>query len=254
MRFSGSVICPPYCVSSTFTAPAVTISPAFGVKSATLAGTVQFCAMPVSITAVYNANDKDSNAANAGYGWRTNFNQRVYPFTQDSAYYVWEDGDGTRHYLKYKSTGVYEDELISGLTLTTTGSGLTKYCLTDKSGSKSYFTESGYLVQISNNQATASNIIVRYSGATLSYVKDGVGRTYTFSYNSDGLLSKIAYLGTGTTELASETFSYSGGNLVSIQSTLSGAATFGYTSNHLLSSAADAAGRSEEHTSELQSH
>ena len=204
--------------------------------------------MPVAITHTYNANDKDSNAANAGYGWRTNFNQRVYPFTQDSSYYVWEDGDGTRHYLKYKSTGVYEDELISGLTLTTTGSGLTKYCLTDKSGSKSYFTESGYLVQISNNQATASNIIVRYSGATLSYVKDGVGRTYTFSYNSDGLLSKIAYLGTGTTELASETFSYSGGNLVSIQSTLSGAATFGYTSNHLLSSAADAAGYQVHYT------
>ncbi len=204
--------------------------------------------MPVAITHTYNANDKDSNAANAGYGWRTNFNQRVYPFTQDSSYYVWEDGDGTRHYLKYKSTGVYEDELISGLTLTTTGSGLTKYCLTDKSGSKSYFTESGYLVQISNNQATASNIIVRYSGATLSYVKDGVGRTYAFSYNSDGLLSKIAYLGTGTTELASETFSYSGGNLVSIQSTLSGAATFGYTSNHLLSSAADAAGYQVHYT------
>ena len=32
----------------------MTISPAFGVKSATLAGTVQFCATPVSITAWIN--------------------------------------------------------------------------------------------------------------------------------------------------------------------------------------------------------
>ena len=204
--------------------------------------------MPVSVTHIYNANDKDSNASFAGYGWRTNFNQRVYPFTQDTSYYIWEDGDGTRHYLKYKSSGTYEDELIPGLILTTTGSGETKYCLTDKSGNKSYFTDGGYLVQISNNQATASNISVRYDGVKLYRVRDGIGRTYIFSYDADGYLSKIAFLGTGTTELASETFTYSGGNLVSIQSTLSGAATFGYTSNHLLSTATDAQGYQVRYT------
>ena len=204
--------------------------------------------MPVSVTHIYNANDKDSNASFAGYGWRTNFNQRVYPFTQDTSYYIWADGDGTRHYLKYKSSGTYEDELIPGLILTTTGSGETKYCLTDKSGNKSYFTDGGYLVQISNNQATASNISVSYDGVKLYRVRDGIGRTYIFSYNTDGYLSKIAFLGTGTTELAAETFTYSGGNLVSIQSALSGAATFGYTSNHLLSTATDAQGYQVRYT------
>lgn len=204
--------------------------------------------MPVSVTHIYNANDKDSNASFTGYGWRTNFNQRIYPFTQDTSYYIWEDGDGTRHYLKYKSSGTYEDELIPGLILTTTGSGETKYCLTDKSGNKSYFTDGGYLVQISNNQATASNISVSYDGVKLYRVRDGIGRTYIFSYNTDGYLSKIAFLGTGTTELAAETFTYSGGNLVSIQSTLSGAATFGYTSNHLLSTATDAQGYQVRYT------
>ena len=204
--------------------------------------------MPVSVTHIYNANDKDSNASFTGYGWRTNFNQRVYPFTQDTSYYIWEDGDGTRHYLKYKSSGTYEDELIPGLILTTTGSGETKYCLTDKSGNKSYFTDGGYLVQISNNQATASNISVSYDGVKLYRVRDGIGRTYIFSYNTDGYLSKIAFLGTGTTELAAETFTYSGGNLVSIQSALSGAATFGYTSNHLLSTATDAQGYQVRYT------
>ena len=64
-----------------------------------------------------------------------------------------------------------------------------------------------------------------YDGVKLYRVRDGIGRTYIFSYNTDGYLSKIAFLGTGTTELAAETFTYSGGNLVSIQSTLSGAAT-----------------------------
>ena len=204
--------------------------------------------MPVSVTHIYNANDKDSNASFTGYGWRTNFNQRVYPFTQDTSYYIWEDGDGTRHYLKYKSSGTYEDELIPGLILTTTGSGETKYCLTDKSGNKSYFTDGGYLVQISNNQATASNISVSYDGVKLYRVRDGIGRTYIFSYNTDGYLSKIAFLGTGTTELAAETFTYSGGNLVSIQSALSGAAIFGYTSNHLLSTATDAQGYQVRYT------
>lgn len=64
----------------------------------------------------------------------------------------------TRHYFKYKSSGTYEDELIKGLILTTTGSGDTKYCLTDKSGNKSYFNASGYLTKITNNQATKSSI------------------------------------------------------------------------------------------------
>ena len=203
--------------------------------------------MPVSISHIYNANDKDSNSYGIGYGWRTNYNQKVYQFTQDTSYYVWEDEDGTRHYFKYKSSGTYEDELIKGLILTTTGSGDTKYCLTDKSGNKSYFNASGYLTKITNNQATKSSITISYSSGKISKITDGVGRVYTFTYTS-GLLSKIAFMGTGSSELASESFTYSSGNLTGIRSTVSISADLAYTSNHLLNKVTDASGYRLQYT------
>ncbi len=195
--------------------------------------------MPVAIKHVYNANDKDNNAFGMGYGWRSSYNQLVYPFAADSSYYVWEDEDGTRHYFKNKSSGTYEDEINQGLILTTTGSGNEKYCITDKKNNKSYFDTDGRLRRISNNQATQSSITVDYaSGKQISRLTDGAGRVYDFSW-SGGTLQKITFRGTGTAELASESFTYAGGNLTGIQSTVSIAGSFGYTDNHLLSSVTD---------------
>ena len=195
--------------------------------------------MPAAIKHVYNANDKDNNAFGMGYGWRSNYNQLVYPFAADSSYYVWEDEDGTRHYFKNKSSGTYEDEINQGLILTTTGSGNEKYCITDKKNNKSYFDADGRLRRISNNQATKSSVTVEYaSGKQISRLTDGAGRVYDFSW-SGGTLQKITFRGTGTAELASESFTYAGGNLTGIQSTVSIAGSFGYTDNHLLSSVTD---------------
>lgn len=195
--------------------------------------------MPAAIKHVYNANDKDNNAFGMGYGWRSNYNQLVYPFAADSSYYVWEDEDGTRHYFKNKSSGTYEDEINQGLILTTTGSGNEKYCITDKKNNKSYFDADGRLRRISNNQATKSSVTVEYaSGKQISRLTDGAGRVYDFSW-SGGTLQKITFRGTGTAELAAESFTYAGGNLTGIQSTVSIAGSFGYTDNHLLSSVTD---------------
>ena len=80
--------------------------------------------MPVSINAVYNANDKGNKAYGLGYGWRTNYNQRVEQITLGgTTYYRWEDEDGTRHYFMKKSAGLYVDELEPTRQLTDTGSG-----------------------------------------------------------------------------------------------------------------------------------
>ena len=76
--------------------------------------------MPVSISHVYNANDKSINSYGMGYGWRTNFNQHVYEWEDNTKYHIWEDADGTRHYFLKESTGVYKDEDGMELTLTTT--------------------------------------------------------------------------------------------------------------------------------------
>ena len=198
--------------------------------------------MPVSINHIYNANDKANNDFGMGYGWRSNYNQLVYRWSSNSSYYIWEDEDATRHYFKYKSSGTYEDEVNTGLILTTNGSGTTKYCITDKNNYKSYFDTSGRLTKISNNQATTSNITVTYSsGKRIASITDGAGRKYQFNYSGTAL-SSITFLGTGTSALATESYTYSGNELMRIASSVLPAANFSYTGNHLLSQAANANG------------
>lgn len=198
--------------------------------------------LPVSINHVYNANDKANNDFGMGYGWRSNYNQLVYQWSTNSSYYVWEDEDATRHYFKYKSSGTYEDEVNTGLILTTTGSGTTKYCITDKNNNKSYFDTSGRLTKMSNNQATTSNITVTYSsGKRIASITDGAGRKYQFNYSGTAL-SSITFLGTGSSALATESYAYSGNELTSITSSMRSSANFSYTSNHLLSQVSDANG------------
>ena len=198
--------------------------------------------LPVSINHIYNANDKANNDFGMGYGWRSNYNQLVYRWSSNSSYYIWEDEDATRHYFKYKSSGTYEDEVNTGLILTTNGSGTTKYCITDKNNYKSYFDTSGRLTKISNNQATTSNITVTYSsGKRIASITDGAGRKYQFNYSGTAL-SGITFLGTGSSTLATETYTYSGNELTSITSSALSSASFSHTSNHLLSQVSDANG------------
>ena len=91
------------------------------------------------------------------------------------------------------------------------------------------------------------HITISYSSGKISKITDGVGRVYTFTYTS-GLLSKIAFMGTGSSELASESFTYSSGNLTGIRSTVSISADLAYTSNHLLNKVTDASGYRLQYT------
>lgn len=200
--------------------------------------------MPVSINHIYNANDSLNNDFGLGYGWRTNFNQRVYQWTTDSNYYVWEDSDGTDHYFYYSSTGTYKDEDGLELTLTTTGSGTEKFCITDKYGNKSFFDTYGRLTKQQNNQATPSSIAITYtttSSYQISSITDGVGRVYTFTYSSN-LLSRISYKGTGSTELSYLTFGYSGSLLTTMADKDGEVNSYGYSTNNLLTSVQDVDG------------
>ena len=197
--------------------------------------------MPVSISHVYNANDRHLNFFGLGYGWRTNYNQLVYYWSVDSSYMIWEDEDGTKHYFKYESDGVYKDETDNGLTLTNTGSGATKFCIQDKDGNKSYFDENCRLTKIENNQATKSNITITYFDAAstpISTITDGAGRVYSFQY-SNGLLSKIAFNGTGSSEISALTFSYSNNELTGITYPDGKSVSYSYADSHLLNSASD---------------
>ena len=174
--------------------------------------------MPVSINHVYNANDTTSANFGMGNGWRTNFNQRVYQYTENTLYYVWEDADGTAHYFYYDSANTYKDEDGLELTLKTNGSGEQKYSITDKYGNISYFDTTGRLRKQKNNQKAPSYISVFYtsdSSNLIDYITDGAGRKYDFTYSSNRL-SKIAYFGTKTTEITNISYTYTSGNLTSI--------------------------------------
>ena len=185
------------------------------------------CVMPVSISHVYNLNDStvpdDGNNANnfggnyfgMGNGWRTNYNQRLYDWaldgtSSDDGYYIWEDADGTDIYFKKVGTNKYANEDDPTTILTNNGSGTTKYKITDKYGNITYFDSKNRLSKIQNNQSTKSGITVTYTttdGQLIDKITDSAGREYRFTY-TDGLLTRIGYYGTGTTELAYVTYSY----------------------------------------------
>ena len=205
--------------------------------------------MPVEIQHIYNANDKSSNRFAMGYGWRTNFNQLVYQWSEDSDYYIWEDEDGTRQYFKYKSSGTYESELDSKLTLTTAGSGNTTYCIKDRKNNKRYFDSYGRLYRISNYQETVSNITIAYSGTTkrITDITDGAGRVYHYVYQ-DSKLVRINFKGTGSDTLDHINYTQTDDELTGITFGDGKSVSYSYDTNHLLKTATDVDGATVTYT------
>ena len=197
----------------------------------------------VAISHIYNANDAASNQFGMGYGWRTNYNQRVYQWSLNSNYYVWEDGDGTKHYFYNVSTGTYKDEDGLELELKTTGSGNSKYTITDKGGNVSHFDTKGRLTQITNNQETPSPVTITYtttSGYLINAVTDAIGRRYVFTY-TDGLLTKIEAQNSTQQHLTQVTYGYTDSLLTSITDKDGEFVTYTYNSEKLLTEAQDIA-------------
>ena len=198
--------------------------------------------MPVSISHVYNTTDAQNNEFGLGNGWRTNYNQKAYK-PSGSSYYVWEDGDGTKHYFNYDSEkSAYVDEDGLELTLTVLSSGVK---IVDKNGNTSYFDSAYRLYKMENNQEIKSSINITYTDSTgfkISTIKDGVNRTYNFTYNSSGLLSKITYVGKGSSEITSVSYTYTGTNLTKVTDKDGKYSSYSYDSNNLLTAASDVDG------------
>ena len=195
--------------------------------------------MPVSISHIYNLNDAVTygNVFGLGVGWRTNYHQRVFQWQADTSCYIWEDSDGTDHYFTYKSAGVYKDEDGLELTLTTTGTGNPKYCISDKMGNCSYFDTYGRLTKQSNNQATKSHITITYEGTSyrISRITDGAGRKYDFSYTNN-LLSQIVYTGSGENLIHTVSYSCENNNLTAITDADNKTCRYYYSNNGVLES------------------
>ena len=211
--------------------------------------------MPVSISHIYNADDawniKTSTGINAfgmGYGWRTNFNQTITTATgiDGTAYYIWEDADGTSHEFYANASGIYKDIDDLGLALTVMSGSATKYKITDKYDNTSEFDTNGRLIKQSDNQATKSSITISYVNTTsnlIDKIVDGVGRTYKFTYNSSNLLTQIAYYGTyavgARTPFSVVSFTYTSKKLTKITYADGAYSAFGYTTKNMLYTATD---------------
>jgi hypothetical protein len=164
--------------------------------------------MPVSISHIYNSNDSQINKFGMGNGWKTNYNQTI--TSSGGGAYVWEDGDGTRHEF-VTTNGVTSDVDGLHLSLTVTETG---YLLTDGYGNVSEFTGSKLTKMTTTRSANADKgkhtVTITHDSDTgfISQITDGAGRKYVFTYNQSNLLNKIAYMGTGSAELAYVTYAY----------------------------------------------
>ena len=209
--------------------------------------------MPVTIDFAYNTNDAANNSFGMGYGWRSNFNQFLYQWDEDGdgtiqtdeKFYIWEDGDGTSHYFEYNSEKgkIMETDGLE-MVLTKKSSGDSKYILTDKNDNTWHFDSQGRLYKLENYQIDRSNITITYKDSTsklIDTVTDGAERKYKFTYNTDGLLTKISFTGTGTEEITYVNYGYIGGDLTTVTYKDGEIVTYAYTDSgkHLLQSATD---------------
>lgn len=133
--------------------------------------------MPVSISHIYNSCYKDSDAFGAGNGWKTTIQQCLHKETISTSsgsttYYVYTDGDGTRHHFK-QTAGVWEDQ--SGLSMKLEISGSTA-TIRDKADSVMNFDLP--TVEFGNNFANVK---------MLKSIQDALGNTATFTLSGTGI-------------------------------------------------------------------
>jgi len=170
--------------------------------------------MPVSVSHVYNLNDR---ATNIGYGngWRLNYTQQA--GTQvigSTTYYYWIDEDGTKHYFAYDSTKQkYMDE--AGTQLWMVKNADNSYTMTDAQNNISKFNTAGKLYEIHNSNGQKITLI--YTGNLLTEIQHAewnIGeyenRRTILAY-TDNLLQSITEVDGKVT-----TFTYTGTQLTSV--------------------------------------
>ncbi len=172
--------------------------------------------MPLALSATYNnycANERltvgknNSSRTTPGKGFRLSIQETVLPSdkygltgeNKENYPYVYTDGDGTEHYIKKvkekdkdgKETTVYKDE--DGLNLTLKLDGECSYILTDKAGTQRWFNSKGNLLKILDANGNEIHIYFKPASTAdnleeksrISYITDGSGHKFTFTYYED---------------------------------------------------------------------
>ncbi|HBZ41644.1 MAG TPA: hypothetical protein DEO50_07075, partial [Erysipelotrichaceae bacterium] len=171
--------------------------------------------MPVSVSHVYNLNDR---ATNIGYGngWRLNYTQQAGTETiGTTTYYYWIDEDGTKHYFAYDSVKQkYMDE--AGTQLWMVKNADTSYTMTDAQNNISKFNTAGKLYEIQNSDG--KKITLTYNAAgQLWKITDASSRVTTLLYGTSNCGSGNACLSSITGVDGRVTnYTYSGLQLTSV--------------------------------------
>ncbi|MHC1684281.1 MAG: DNRLRE domain-containing protein [Clostridiaceae bacterium] len=164
--------------------------------------------MPVSITHVYNSNERAKNDFGLGQGFRLNLNQKVYASNiPGKSYYTYEDEDGTKHYFDATNTSSMKSETLADVELSKNTDGT--FTLKDKKDNKLLFNSSGPLVSITDKNGNSQRIF--FTNGKVTSVIDGAYRTTTLNYNAQGLLSEII-----APDSSKTTYAYTGTRLTSI--------------------------------------
>ena len=151
--------------------------------------------MPVSAAHYYNSCYRNEDPFGMGLGWKMSLQQTLHRETlEDSTgnvtYYVYMDGDGTRHHFR-QILGEWKD--LSGLNLTLTISGSTA-TITDKGDTKMVFDLP--TVEFNNNYNNVKmlktitdacgNVMTLTSDTSrrITNAQDGAGRSTTFAHGT----------------------------------------------------------------------
>ncbi len=154
--------------------------------------------MPVTLSATYNSINYDSafgNGSPSGFGWQFSFNQYVREADstmQSAGYdYIYQDSDGTDHYLKSSGDNEWYDEDGLGITLKVNESNIT----IDNGNTQTYELPSAGGKLLSEKDEYDNTITYSYSNGNITSLTDGAGRTFTFNYanNSNGE-SRVRYI------------------------------------------------------------
>ena len=190
--------------------------------------------LPISVARYYNSCYYNVNPFGVGNGWKLSTQQTLHKETIDSTtYYVYMDGDGTRHHFKQVS-GKWND--LSGLNLTLTISGSTA-TITDKGDNKMVFDLP--TAEFANNynnvkmiksvsDACSNTASFTWSTRVPTKATDGAGRATTFTASS-GNVTAITAPG-----MAAVSHTYSSGKLTKVTHEDGNASSYTYNSTGLL--------------------
>ena len=154
--------------------------------------------MPVTLAVTYNSINYDSafgNGSPSGFGWQFSFNQYVREADstmQSAGYdYIYQDSDGTDHYLKSSGDNEWYDEDGLGIVLKVNEENIT----IENGVTQTYELPSDGGKLLSEKDEYDNTITYSYSNGNISSITDGSGRTFTFNYanNSNGE-SRVRYI------------------------------------------------------------